>query len=157
MHTGKFTIHYVILKCALSTRIIFFKLRNAVKQTFSSRAKVSRPQISLRLSYWDISFDLTMSAQFGKGMQRLESAQLSFLGGGKVIKNLWYAWQVCDKHHKLCDEYPKFVMSITNLWYASQICDEHHKLCDGYHKFVMNITNIEENTKHVGSRWKSAR
>ena len=39
LHTGKFPIHYVILNFALSSRIIFFKLRNAVKQTFSSRAR----------------------------------------------------------------------------------------------------------------------
>ena len=55
---------------------LIFKLRNAVKQTFSfsSSANASQAQISLRVSYWDIPFDLTMSAQFGKGMQWLESA-----------------------------------------------------------------------------------
>ena len=39
LHTGKFPIHYVILNSALSNRIILFKLRNTVKQTFSPRAK----------------------------------------------------------------------------------------------------------------------
>ena len=53
--TGEFAIHYVILNSSLITRIIFFlKLRNAVKQTFSSRANASQAEISLRVSYWDI-------------------------------------------------------------------------------------------------------
>ena len=37
------------------------------------------------------------------------------LGGGKVITNLWYASQICDKHHILCDEYHKFVMRSQNM------------------------------------------
>ena len=39
--TDKFPVHYGILISTISTRDIFFKLCNAVKQTFSSSAKAS--------------------------------------------------------------------------------------------------------------------
>ena len=73
LHTGKLSVHYAILSSALITSILFFKAAQCPKVDFLIQSKgipSTYISASVLLRY---SFYLTMSAQFGKGLQQLQS------------------------------------------------------------------------------------